>query len=135
MIDGAQNSVACKALYFTKTPTVMLDKSAEFMEHEAVSVTKDGIRYLKDNDIPKKIAEKLAELPFIKKISNKYETFVWFSESKNLDGYKSWVKISHLKDGNDYLTTHYVVGKNFHGQEIARENLFQNIKDKKFMVM
>lgn len=124
-----------KALYFTKTPTIAIDKGMEFLSHENVSTSKKGIRYLKDDEIPREIRKKLGELPFIKKLSKKYETFVWFVESKTLDTYRSWVKISHVKNGMDYATNHYVVGTSNADQIIARENLYSNIKNKKFLVL
>ena len=97
-VGNAGYSPACKELYFIKTPTIAIDKGMEYMVQENVSKSRNGVRYLKDNEISGEIKEKLASLPFIQKISNKYETFVWYAESKLQNVYRSWVKISHIKE-------------------------------------
>ena len=50
-----------KSLYFTKTPTVVLNDTLNLFAHEEVSTTRKGIKYLKDTQIPNKIKKRFAE--------------------------------------------------------------------------
>ena len=124
-----------KALYFTKTPTIMLNKTAEFMPHEKISTTSKGIRYLKDTEISKSLKERFANNSFIKKMAKKYDTFVWFVESKTNDGFKTWAKITRVQHGETELPPHYVIGKSEYTQKTATENMFTALKNKNFTVL
>ena len=134
-IDNKHVVPAFRTLHFSKTPTILLNGAEDIFEHEEVSITKNGIRYLEDKDIPKQIKERLANIPFIKELSRKCETFIWFVESKGPKDYRSWVKISHVENGSNNVTNHYVVVKNEYGQDVATETMFRNLREKKFTVL
>ena len=134
-ITSNERSQAFKALYFSKTPTVMLDKAIEFMPHEKVATTSKGIRYLKDTDISQSIKKHFGNIPFVKKMAKKYDTFIWFINSKQPDGYRACAKITRIKDGQIELPAHYVIGKSQCSQETATECMFTALKNKNFTVL
>lgn len=113
----------------------MLDRAAEFMPHEKVSTTPKGIRYLKDTEISESLKERFANNSFIKKMAKKYDTFVWFVESKTNDGYRAWAKITQLDNGNTTQAPHYVIGKSRYTQNMATEDMFTALKNKNFTVI
>lgn len=114
-----------RALYFTKTPTVMLDASAKFMEHENVSVSRKGFRYLKDTNIAEELRERFATNPLVKDLARQYETFIWFVETKTAEkGYSAVAKIMHVLDNGEMAKT-YIKGHSEYTQNLAREKMFR----------
>ena len=140
-ISGVKQAPAMKAgLYFTKKSNVLYnkDKKIRYVTDEVVKVSKEGSRYIEDNLISKSIKDRFANIPFIKELSEKFDTFIFFrelpKEHKNNSGFHnlSFAKIGWADYSKGMAETREVQGCSQISQELATERMFKNLKDCNF---
>ena len=136
-----KNNPSMKAgLYFTKKSSVLYNKSKnlKFITNEPVKVSKEGTRYIEDNVIPQSIKDRFASIPFIKELSEKFDTFIFYREiPKNHYNNSGFHNISYAQIGwADYSKVmaerRDVQGCSPISQEIATEKMFKNLEQKNF---
>lgn len=72
-------------LYFAK-PGVLFNPNANYVNPEGQKITEKGVRYFESIELSESIRKKIAEIPFIKELSEKYETFVSVIQAKTNSG-------------------------------------------------
>ena len=132
-----QNQTSFNGLYFVKNPTVLFDKSAniDVFANEAVSLSKEGFKYIEDTIISPKMKDKISNIPFIKDLAEKFDTFVYLSKPFKNDYYNKYY--SHLKvrwaDGSNVLPSKYdVIGSSQKSSKCAISNLVKNLESQNF---
>lgn len=68
-------------LYFSK-PGVLFNPNANFVNPNGQKITPKGVRYFENTELAENIREKIAKIPFVKELSEKYETFVTVTQAK-----------------------------------------------------
>lgn len=71
-----------KGLYFTKSSHIEISKKFQntLTSNETIRESKEGFKYIVDTQTPQALKEKLAKIPFIKQLAEKYDTFIFCGE-------------------------------------------------------
>ena len=69
-------------LYFTELSFPLLDKGLSVIKQSGVKVSKEGYKYVELKRLPQSVKERFTENKFLKNLSDKFETFVWFQSFK-----------------------------------------------------
>lgn len=140
-IDSFNQNPAMKAgLYFTKKSNVIYNKdlNIKYATDEIVKVSKEGSRYIEDNLIPQSIKDRFAKIPFIKDLSEKFDTFIYFreipKEHKNNSGFHniSFAQIGWADYSKGMAQKREVQGCSPISQEIATDKMFKNLESCNF---
>lgn len=140
-IDNSKQNLSMKAgLYFTKNSNVLYNKdiNIKYLTNEVVKVSKEGSRYIEDNLIPQSIKERFANNPFIKGLSEKFDTFVFFrevpKEHKSNSGFHniSFAQIGWADYSKGMAQKREVQGCSPISQEIATDKMFKNLENLDF---
>ncbi len=122
-------------LYFTKTSSVLFnqDPTIKYATNSVINVSKEGSRYIKDTQIPQKIKDKFSEIPFIKELAEKFDTFIHFHETPKGSNYNQFEHVSYAKISWADYSQKYAQHRNFVGrspisQDLATEKMFKNIE-------
>ncbi len=135
------NSPASKGLYFTRVPNVLFNKSPKVTYSNPVDVVKvseQGARYIEDRMISEKMKERFKSNPFIKELSKKFDTFVFFRElpvghSSNFGKqHLSFARISWADYAKSHSELRIAQGESPISTESATNNMFKNIEKKNF---
>ena len=140
-INNSQNNPSMKAgLYFTKKSNVLFNKNnnVNFLTDDIVKTSKDGFRYIEDTSISQSVKDRFAEIPFIKSLAEKFDTFIFFREmpkgSKNnfsIENF-SFTKISWADETKNHAQQRIVNGSSPISQEFATNKMFTNLEHNNF---
>ena len=83
-VSRANNPSMTAGLYFAK-PGVLFNPNVSFVDTEGQKITQKGVRYFENNELAENIRKRISEIPFVKELSKKYETFVTVIQSKPKD--------------------------------------------------
>ena len=127
-------------LYFTKKTSVLYNKDPKikFCTDEIVKVSEEGTRYIEDKLIPQSLKDRFANIPFIKELSEKFDTFVFFREipkdSKTNGGFHnlSYAQIGWADYSKKMAQKRAVQGCSPISQELATEKMFKNLEQRNF---
>lgn len=135
--SNQQNQTSFNGLYFVKNPTVLFDKSAklDIFANEAVSLSKEGFKYVEDTVVSPKLKDKISNIPFIKDLAEKFDTFVYLSKPFNNTYYNKYY--SHLKvkwaDSSSALPKKCdVIGSSPKSPNAAVNNMVKNLETQNF---
>lgn len=124
------NNQNFKALYFVKTMP-LFSEAANYVRKDNVKLSKQGFKYKEDCEVPKSIQKKISNIPGIKNLSEKVDTFVHYCEDKyssidsndDVSFFRLW-----YNDSSDDCTVY----KQFSGRGAtkhdARENLIKKLE-------
>ena len=127
-------------LYFTINSNVIYNRSPKikYLTDEVVKVSKEGSRYIEDNIIPQSIKERFANNSFIKELSEKFDTFVFFreipKEHENNSGFHNiaFAQIGWADYYKGMAQKREVQGCSPISQEIATDKMFKNLENRDF---
>lgn len=140
-IDNSKQSPTMKAgLYFTKKSNALFnrDPNIKFITKDVVKVSKDGLRYIEDNLIPQNIKDRFVKNPFIKELSEKFDTFVFYRElpkgHKNNFGCENiaFAKISWADSTQSHVQMRAVNGYSPVSKDLAIDKMFTNLENRNF---
>ena len=125
-----------RGLYFTKGSIVLYnqDRNINFVTKEAVKVSNDDCRYIEDTLIPQSIKDRFANIPFVKKLSKQFDTFIFFREvqigdKNNASGeHLAFANIGWADFSKKMAEKREVIGHSPKSQEAALEQMFNNLK-------
>jgi hypothetical protein len=127
-----QNTPEFKAgLYFSRSSSVLFNRNHNitFRTPDQPQVSSEGFRYFEDKNISEELKEKFANIPFIKKLAQKFDTFIWTGFSKEgLFGKKNIVvtKIAWADLSKKAAQKECVVA----GSNISKEDSFDKMFEK-----
>lgn len=127
-----QNTLEFKAgLYFSRSSSVLFNRNHNitFRTPDQPQVSSEGFRYFEDKNISEELKEKFANIPFIKKLAQKFDTFIWTGFSKEgLFGKKNIVvtKIAWADLSKKAAQEECVVA----GSNISKEDSFDKMFEK-----
>ena len=86
-------------LYFTKNSNVLFNKNTniKYITDEIVQISQEGTRYIEDVKLSKAIKDRFAQIPFIKELTEKFETFVHFHEAPKDSRTNQFEHVSYAK--------------------------------------
>ena len=126
-------------LYFSKTSNVLFNQNAsiKYATDEIVKISKEGSRYIEDTAISQTIKDRYAKIPFIKELSEKFDTFVHFHETAkgghaNQFNYISYTKVSWADYSKKQAEQRDFIGQSPVSQELATEKMFRNVENCRF---
>lgn len=124
-------------LYFSKTSNVLFNKNANYKTGEIVKLSQEGFKYIEDTKTTQIIKEKFANIPFIKNLAEKFDTFIFFREIpkglyKNFDNF-SFTKISWCDTTKKMAEIRRAEGNSPISQTLATEKMFKNIEKETFV--
>lgn len=127
-----------KGLYFTKVSSVLFNKNAKYITQEPVKTSEKGIRYIENTEISKSLKERFLKIPFIKELSENFDTFIFFREipkgHKNnfLKEHMAFTKISWADFSKEYAQVRRVDGHSPVSEDLALEKMFKNLEKENF---
>ena len=125
-------------LYFTKSSSVLFNKSNEvnYLSEEIVKKSPTGARYIENTGLSQEIKNAFSKIPFIKNLSEKFDTFVWFSkipkENKN-EQFMTVAKISWADYSKPKAEERMAYATSNVSEEDSFDILIKNIENKKFL--
>lgn len=140
-IDNSKQSPTMKAgLYFIKKSNVLFnrDPNIKFITKDFVKVSKDGFRYIEDNLIPQSIKDRFAKNSFVKDLSEKFDTFIFYRElpkgHKNNFGCENiaFAKISWADFTQSHAQMREVNGHSPISEDLAIDKMFKELEKCKF---
>lgn len=126
-----------RGLYFVQSPTVLFDKTAKLdsFAKKIVSSSNEGYRYIEDTAISPKIKERIANIPFVKDLADKFDTFVYLSKPFKNNYYNkhySHLKIIWADESKDIPQKCDVIGSSPKSSKIAVSNMIKNLETQEF---
>lgn len=126
--------------YFTDSDIVIFNTRDHHycVPKEILGVSEDGFEYIKDTTTSQEIKDRFTQIPFIKKLSEKFDVFVWFREVPLKDDRSghydnlSFATILWADPKYKYAQDRKVEGRNTESQELATEKMFENLENGKF---
>ena len=79
-IQKTTNTNFGKGIYFSHISNICFNKTAKFTNKEGVKISEEGYKYIEQTQLSKQIKDKFKNNKFIKNISEKFDTFIWFEE-------------------------------------------------------
>ena len=136
----ANNSPSMKSgLYFTKTSNVLFNKNPDikYMTDEIVKVSKEGSRYIEDTKISQTLKDRFAQIPLVKELAAKFDTFIHFHEiqkgGKNSQFENvSCTQIIWADSKKPSIEKREFVGRSPLSKESATDKMLQNIEKQRF---
>lgn len=125
-------------LYFTKSSSVLFNKSNEvnYLSEEIVKKSPTGARYIENTGLSQEIKDTFSKIPFIKNLSEKFDTFVWFShipkESAN-EKFQTIAKISWADYSKTKAEERMAYATSNVSEKDSFDILIKNIENKKFL--
>ena len=120
-----------KALYFAKT-TPLCNKSLNYVNKADQKISKNGFKYLEDKVTDKSIKKRIANIPFVKEMAKKFETFVVYTENKygkiynnQQKEYLSMMEMFVVDTENLMVKNHLIMARDDDSLLMAREKFFQ----------
>ena len=128
-----QQDIAYKGLYFAKT-TPLCNEGFNYVNKAEQKVSKQGIKYLEDKDIAANVKERISNIPFIKEMGEKFETFVVYTEkkmekffNKEQEEYVSIIDM-HVINKQEKKSQNYVfLGRDTNSLLEARDNCLKKV--------
>lgn len=126
-----------KGLYFTKTSTVMFDKSKSLncWAREHISTSSDGFKYLENKSASKSLKETIANIPFVKDLAERFDTFVYLRKpfrSPYFGKNYSPLKIQWFDESKGAVQSVEVLGKDGFSNDKAVKNMINNLETQNF---
>lgn len=126
-----------RGLYFVQSPTVLFDKTAKLdvLTKKIVSSSEEGYRYIEATAISPKIKEKIANIPFVKGLAEKFDTFVYLSKPFKNDYYNkhySHLKIKWADSSKDIPQKCDVIGSSPVSSKAAVSEMIKNLETQEF---
>ena len=116
-------------LYFTKSS--VFSKNCANISHvrKCAMASAEGYRYFPDTQIKPEIAERLKQIPIIKELAEKFDTFIFFTEdAKGInEKYTSFVRVTWADPGKKNLQRKGYIGLSEKSSEEATENLLDKM--------
>ena len=138
-IQAIENNINSKGVYFTKIPNVKFDKTQNANKSSIAKVSEQGFRYVENKTISKEIKEKFLSNPFIKELSEKFDTFIFFREipknhpnNMQYNSHFSFAKISWTDLSKEGTEIRQVYGNSPISQKAATDAMFKNLENRKF---
>ncbi len=132
--DGYNPSM--KEIYFTEVYPIF-DKSLRFskkvLNKRNVSQSKNGYKFIENKNISGELKDKYMEIPFVRELSEKYDTFVLNKTVGSIFGgditYASVIWVNPEKECAQSLKT---VGRSALQEVSANEDIINKLKDFKY---
>ena len=135
-----------KGLYFAKTPYILFNKKTPInyfanekfkynIFNSEILTSKEGFRYIKDDTTSTNIKKKIADLPFIKDLSERFDTFVVChkpSFTDTLKKYSSVLEVFWADYSKGQVQNEVVIGFAKKSEADAIENMLHNLSIKEF---
>ena len=139
-IQHIDSSPSSKGLYFTRVSNVLFNKNhnINYVTKDAVKYSENGYRYIEDRTITKEVKERFSFMPFVRELSKKFDTFVFFSElpkghPNNLGNtHFSFARITWADSTKGHNELRVVSGNSPVSQECATKAMFDNLSKKQF---
>lgn len=139
-IENYNRKPSMKAgLYFTKNSNVLFNKNSniKYVTDEVVKVSQEGSRYIEDTGILQVIKDKFAEIPFIKNLSEQFDTFIHFKEAPKCERTSQFENVSYAKiiwadSSKESAEQREFIGRSPVSQKLATKKLFKNIENNQF---
>ena len=120
-----------KALYFAKT-TPLCNKALNYVNKADQKLSKNGFKYLEDKVINPNIKKRIKNIPFVKEMAKKFETFVVYTENKygkiynnQQKEYLSMMEMFVVDTENSAVKTHLIMARDDDSLLMAREKFFE----------
>ena len=137
-----KNASSFKAgLYFAKTPYILFNKKAsiDYSRYNPIKNTilksKEGFRYIKDDITSADIKKEVTNLPFIKDLAERFDTFVVCHKPSfidNLKKYSSVLEVFWADYSKGQVQNEVVIGYSKKSETDAVENMIHNLSIKEF---
>ncbi len=134
-----QNSPEFKAgLYFSRSSSVLFNRNHNitFRTPDQPQVSSEGFRYFEDKNIPEELKERFANIPFVKKLAQKFDTFIWTGFSREgVFGNRNIVvtKIAWADLSKDAAQKECVVAESKISKEDSFDKMFEKLEKEKFI--
>ena len=138
-----KNASSFKAgLYFAKTPYILFNKKAsiDYSRYNPFKNTilksKEGFRYIKDDSTASDLRETIANTPFIKELSEEYDTFVVCHKPCFVDSLKKYgaaIEIFWADYSKEYAQHKAVVANSLISEDNAVANMLGNLRRREFV--
>lgn len=126
------NPTFTNGVYFSKASNICFDKTATFVNQSGMKVSENGYKYIENSTIPKQIKDKFLNNEFIKKISEKFDTFIWFDQvpanKKWGNGYIAMAKIWWADPSKNAAQSKGFRGVSKSTSARAVDNMFKELK-------
>ena len=145
--SNLNNDISFKnGLYFAKTPYILFNKktSINYFANEKfkynifnseILTSKEGFRYIKDDITSADIKKEVTNLPFIKDLSERFDTFVVCHKPSfidNLKKYSSVLEVFWADYSKGQVQNEVVIGYSKKSETAAVENMIHNLSIKEF---
>ena len=135
-----------KGLYFAKTPYILFNKKTPInyfanekfkynIFNSEILTSKEGFRYIKDDITSADIKKEVTNLPFIKDLAERFDTFVVCHKPSfidNLKKYSSVLEVFWADYSKGQVQNEVVIGYSKKSETAAVENMIHNLSIKEF---
>ena len=136
-----------KGLYFAKTPYILFNKKTPInyfanekfkynIFNSEILTSKEGFRYIKDDSTASDLRETIANTPFIKELSEEYDTFVVCHKPCFVDSLKKYgaaIEIFWADYSKEYAQHKAVVANSLISEDNAVANMLGNLRRTEFV--
>ena len=126
------NPVFTSGVYFSRASNICFDKTASFANERGMKVSENGYKYLESLTIPEDVKKKFLNNKFIKEISEKFDTFIWFEQvpanKKWGNGFIAMAKIWWADSSKEAAQRKGVRGISRKSASKALDNMFKELK-------
>lgn len=116
-------------LYFTKSSVLSKNCPNIRFARESAMESAEGYKYFPDIQIKPEIAERLKQIPFVKNLAEKFDTFIFFTkDAKGInEKYTSFVSVTWADPGKKILQRKRYIGLSENSSEEATANLLDKM--------
>lgn len=123
-----------RSIYFVKYKPVFNKKLTytQSVKNECMQTTKAGIKYIEDINISNDLKNAIKNIPCLKKLSEKFETFIQYDEkptNTTKKGYSSKINIYHKEKEYSQTKINTIEGFDNNSYAKARENCINNLEN------
>ena len=145
--NNNNNNISFKnGLYFAKTPYILFNKKTPInyfanekfkynIFNSEILTSKEGFRYIKDDITPADIKKEVTNLPFIKDLAERFDTFVVCHKPSfidNLKKYSSILEVFWADYSKGQVQNEVVIGYSKKSETDAVKNMIHNLSIKEF---
>ena len=126
------NSAFKSGVYFSKSANIYLKNTGTQINNAVTKVSENGYEYLENTSITKPLRDKFLKNKFVKKLAERFDTFVWFEQvpanKKIGSGYIAMARILWADPSKNALQSKGVRGISRSTSQRAVDNMFKDLK-------
>ena len=131
-VQRVHNTTFTSGIYFSKASNICFDKTAEFLNPKGIVKTSEsGYKYIEDIEIPRTIKYKFLENNFVRKIGEKFDTFIWFKQTQPdtnvTNSHFAMAKIYWADMSKAAAQTKQIIGTSRNSVHEALDKMFQKL--------